>query len=68
MCLSRPKRLAVVRHEGPGGNDLDALLGGPIQVGPVVTVVLGPRLNAVFLVESMNNEEHGHPSAPESLT
>jgi hypothetical protein len=42
--------LAVVGHERPRRDHLDPLGGSAVEMGAVITIVLGSRLDAILLV------------------
>jgi len=57
------RRLAVVRHHRPGGDDVHLVLAGLVEMDAVVAVMLGARVDRVFLVHGVNHKKHG--GAPE---
>jgi hypothetical protein len=55
-----PERcFTIVFDERPCRDNLDPFRRGPVEVGTMGAIMLGPRLQAVFSIKGMDNEEHG---------
>jgi hypothetical protein len=52
---------AIILDEGPGRDNLDPFSWGPVEVGAMGAIMLGPRLQAVLSIKGVDNEEHGRP-------
>src|SRR5262245_44440920 len=53
------RRLAVVGDEGAGGDDVDVVVFGTVEMQAMVAVVLGTRRHLALFVESVDHVQHG---------
>src|SRR6202034_1381970 len=53
------RRFAVVGDQCPRRHHVDAVIGGFVEMDAVVAVMLGPHRHHVFLVEGVDDEQHG---------
>jgi hypothetical protein len=51
----------IVFDEGPCRDNLNPVRRGPVEVGAMGAIMLGPRLQALFSVKGMDNEKHSRP-------
>jgi hypothetical protein len=51
----------IVFDEGPCRDNLNPFRRGPVEVGAMGAIMLGPRLQAVFSIKGVDNEKHNRP-------